>query len=106
MTEPAHQAPLWQTATQLAWPKQHHKKRNLRARLLALKAKAQLNYMRADQCAQNIEILGRSWSRLADHMIDVALKEAWAATPQANLFLMQKPIRALCLGCLFSDLGN
>lgn len=87
MMSPLHGAPLWRSSIKALERGQKAKKPDFRTRLLTLKAKTQQLYMQADAGSGDIESLGRSWSRLADHMLDIALKEAWAETPQANRFL-------------------
>lgn len=86
MTKPIHDAPLWKASSKLAKPSGKSSQRSFRSRLLRVKAKAQQYYMQADAAGKDIEVIGRSWSRLADHMLDIALKQAWAETPQANRF--------------------
>lgn len=86
MARPIHETPLWKASSKLAQKPTKPKKPLFRARLLALKAKAQQRYMVADDAKKDVDAIGRAWSRLADHMLDIALKQAWAETPQANRF--------------------
>lgn len=82
--------PLYQSISKAVLRPRLNHKHKLRERLMALKARSQKYYIDQDQKHldrdNNAETLGRYWSKFAENSLDIALKQAWADTPQANRF--------------------
>lgn len=107
MSDSHAEFPLYRSISKaVTQPRLTHKSK-LRPRLMALKAKSQKYYIDQDQ--ENIdsaEKLGHFWSKFAERSLDLALKQAWADTPQANRFLDAASHRGPIPGLFVLGLGK